>query len=49
MAVATVGGLIVVTGLTLLLRPALYAAWFRVKPGEAARVWDVRVPAYGAG
>ena len=36
MAVAIMGGLIVATGLTLLFLPALYAAWFRVKPEEAA-------------
>ena len=32
MAVAIMGGLIVATLLTLLFLPALYAAWFRVKP-----------------
>ena len=32
MAVAIMGGLIVATALTLLFLPALYAAWFRVKP-----------------
>jgi multidrug efflux pump subunit AcrB len=32
MAVAIMGGLIVATGLTLLFLPALYAAWFQVKP-----------------
>ena len=32
MAVAIMGGLIVATVLTLLFLPALYAAWFRVKP-----------------
>ena len=31
MAVAIMGGLVVATALTLLLLPALYAAWFRVK------------------
>ena len=31
MAVATMGGLIVATRLTLLALPAIYAAWFRVK------------------
>ena len=36
MAVAIMGGLIVATALTLLFLPALYAAWFRVKPAEAA-------------
>jgi multidrug efflux pump len=35
MAVAIMGGLIVATVLTLLFLPALYAAWFRVKPAEA--------------
>ncbi len=32
MAVAIMGGLVVGTALTLLFLPALYAAWFRVKP-----------------
>jgi multidrug efflux pump len=32
MAVAIMGGLLVATLLTLLFLPALYAAWFRVKP-----------------
>jgi multidrug efflux pump len=35
MAVAIMGGLTVATALTLLVLPALYAAWFRVRPGEA--------------
>ncbi len=35
MAVAIMGGLLVATALTLLFLPALYAAWFRVKPSEA--------------
>ena len=34
MAVAIMGGLIVATGLTLLSLPAMYAAWFRVKPAS---------------
>ena len=34
MAVAIMGGLIVATALTLLALPAMYAAWFRVKPPE---------------
>jgi multidrug efflux pump len=34
MAVAIMGGLIVATALTLLFLPALYAAWFRVKPAH---------------
>jgi len=28
------GGLVVATVLTLLALPAMYAAWFRVKPGR---------------
>ncbi len=36
MAVAIMGGLTVATVLTLLFLPALYAAWFKVKPQEAA-------------
>jgi multidrug efflux pump subunit AcrB len=37
MAVAIMGGLVVATVLTLLALPAMYAAWFRVKPpGEEA-------------
>jgi len=32
------GGLLVATALTLLFLPALYAAWFRVKQGEPAKV-----------
>jgi multidrug efflux pump len=32
MAVAIMGGLIVATGLTLFFLPALYAAWYRVRP-----------------
>jgi multidrug efflux pump len=34
MAVALMGGLLVATALTLLLLPALYAAWFKVKRPE---------------
>ena len=34
MAVAIMGGLIVATALTLLFLPALYAAWFRVRPDD---------------
>ncbi|HEV2607143.1 MAG TPA: efflux RND transporter permease subunit, partial [Xanthomonadaceae bacterium] len=36
MAVAIMGGLVVGTALTLLFLPALYAAWFRVRPPEHA-------------
>ena len=35
MAVAIMGGLTVATALTLLFLPALYAAWFKVKPEES--------------
>ena len=35
MAVAIMGGLIVATLLTLLFLPALYAAWYRVRPAAA--------------
>jgi len=35
MAVAIMGGLIAATVLTLLALPAMYAAWFRVKPPAA--------------
>ena len=35
MAVAIMGGLIVATALTLLFLPALYAAWYKVRPGAA--------------
>lgn len=36
MAISIMGGLMVATVLTLLFLPALYATWFRVKPGERA-------------
>ncbi|HYO28168.1 MAG TPA: efflux RND transporter permease subunit, partial [Azonexus sp.] len=35
MAVAIMGGLIVATALTLLFLPALYAAWYKVRPDSA--------------
>ncbi|MFC5698243.1 efflux RND transporter permease subunit [Pseudomonas sp. GCM10022186] len=44
MAVAIMGGLIVATALTLLFLPALYAAWFRVKPAEAQQDQPVLAP-----
>ena len=37
MAYAIMGGLIVATVLTILFVPALYAAWFRVKPASPAQ------------
>jgi len=38
MAVAIMGGLAVATVLTLIFLPALYAAWYRVKPDETSGV-----------
>ena len=38
MAVAIMGGLFVGTMLTLLFLPALYAAWFRVRPASTPAV-----------
>jgi multidrug efflux pump len=35
MAVAMMGGIVIATALTLLFLPALYAAWFRVRPEVA--------------
>jgi multidrug efflux pump len=35
MAVAIMGGLIVANALTLLFLPALYAAWYKVRPDSA--------------
>jgi Cu/Ag efflux pump CusA len=37
MAYAVMGGLVVATLLTLVFLPALYVAWFRIKPAHAAR------------
>ena len=50
MAVAMMGGLVIATLLTLLFLPALYAAWFRVRPDAfappaATRTRPVRDPA----
>ncbi|MBT8768583.1 efflux RND transporter permease subunit [Metapseudomonas boanensis] len=44
MAVAIMGGLIVATLLTLLFLPALYAAWFRVKPAPVADAQPAILP-----
>ena len=38
MAVAIMGGLVVATLLTLLALPAMYAAWFRVKPAAEVKI-----------
>ena len=35
MAYAVMGGLVVATLLTLIFLPALYVAWFRIKPDSA--------------
>jgi Cu/Ag efflux pump CusA len=35
MAYAVMGGLVVATLLTLVFLPALYVAWFRIKPHSA--------------
>jgi multidrug efflux pump len=40
MAITIMGGLFVATALTLLVVPALYALWFRVKETEQAPTWD---------
>ena len=32
MAVSIMGGLVVATALTLLMVPALYVAWYRIRP-----------------
>ncbi len=47
MAVAIMGGLIVATALTLLALPAMYAAWFRVKPAEQEQDWAGKVATSG--
>ena len=36
MAYAVIGGLVVATLLTLVFLPALYVAWFRIRPAESA-------------
>jgi len=40
MAITIMGGLLVATALTLLVVPALYALWFRVREDEQAQTWD---------
>jgi multidrug efflux pump len=49
MAVAIMGGLFVATALTLLFLPALYAAWFRVRPAHAAAAARDFAPGPAAG
>ena len=34
MAVSIMGGLVVATALTLLMVPALYVAWYRIRPPQ---------------
>jgi Cu/Ag efflux pump CusA len=41
MAYAVMGGLIVATLLTLVVLPALYVTWFRIKPVEVRPQADV--------
>jgi multidrug efflux pump len=48
MAVAIMGGLVVATALTVLFLPALYAAWFRVKPVVPAPAKHAEAPAVPA-
>ena len=38
MAYAVMGGLVVATLLTLVFLPALYVAWFRIKPSSAPQL-----------
>jgi hypothetical protein len=38
MAITIMGGLLVATALTLLVVPALYALWFRVRQDEPATI-----------
>jgi multidrug efflux pump subunit AcrB len=45
MAIAIMGGLTVATFLTIFFLPALYAAWFRVKRGDAPTAAPAPVPA----
>jgi Cu/Ag efflux pump CusA len=51
MAYAVIGGLMVATLLTLVFLPALYVAWFRIKPAQAmsANRGSDRDPESGAG
>jgi multidrug efflux pump len=45
MAIAIMGGLTVATFLTIFFLPALYAAWFRVKRGDAPMAAPAPAPA----
>jgi hypothetical protein len=46
MAYAVMGGLVVATLLTLVFLPALYVAWFRIKPNSVSqRTIPAGVPA----
>jgi hypothetical protein len=46
MAITIMGGLFVATALTLLVVPALYAVWFRVREDERTDAFDAE-PAPG--
>ena len=45
MAYAVMGGLAVATALTLIFLPALYVAWFRIKPPVEADAQEEHLPA----
>jgi multidrug efflux pump subunit AcrB len=45
MAYAVMGGLAVATALTLIFLPALYVAWFRIRPPVEAEAHEVPLPA----
>jgi hypothetical protein len=45
MAYAVMGGLVVATLLTLVFLPALYVAWFRIKPVSAPPTVPDAIPA----
>ena len=44
MAYAVMGGLVVATLLTLVFLPALYVAWFRIKPISAPQIVPDAIP-----
>ena len=47
MAYAVMGGLVVATLLTLVFLPALYVAWFRIKPSsEPELAIPAEIPAF---
>jgi hypothetical protein len=44
MAYAVMGGLVIATLLTLVFLPALYVAWFRIKPISAPQTVPDAIP-----